>query len=113
VNLPTQLFIDGASRDSSSGGRLTLINPATEEKFVEVAAADGADVNAAVESAHRAWVSGWRDLAPGKRTEILFNVARVLRENIESIAQLEVQQVGKPISDARDEAGLGARVAGE
>ena len=110
MNLPTQLFIDGSYRDSSSGGRLPLTNPATEETFVEVAAADVADVNAAVESAHRAWVSGWRDLAPGKRTEILFNVARVLRENIESVAQLELQQVGKPISDARDEAGLGARV---
>ena len=86
------------------------INPATEEAFAEVAAADHADVNAAVESAHQAWESGWRDLAPGKRTEILFNVARVLRENLERIAQLETLHIGKPIADARDEAGLGARV---
>ena len=67
-------------------------------------------MNAAVESAHQAWESGWRDLAPGKRTEILFNVARVLRENLERIAQLETLHIGKPIADARDEAGLGARV---
>src|SRR5207302_7451545 len=40
----------------------------------------------------------------------LFNVARVLRENLEQIAQLETLHIGKPISDARDEAGLGARV---
>ncbi len=77
---------------------------------MEVAAADQADVTAAVESAHQAWESGWRDLTPGKRTEILFNVARVLRENLERIAQLETLHIGKPISDARDEAGLGARV---
>src|SRR5205814_4198298 len=31
-------------------------------------------------------------------------------ENLERIAQLEMLQIGKPISDARDEAGLGARV---
>lgn len=110
MNLPTQLFIDGASRDASSGQRTALINPATEECFAEVATADVADVDSAVKSAHRAWESGWRDLSPGKRTDILFNVARVLRENTESIAQLEVQQIGKPISDARDEAELGARV---
>jgi betaine-aldehyde dehydrogenase len=67
-------------------------------------------VNGAVESAHKAWESGWRDLAPGKRTEILFNVARALRDNLETLAQLEMMQIGKPISDARDEIGLGARV---
>jgi betaine-aldehyde dehydrogenase len=110
MNPPNQLFIDGKYRDSSSGKKTTLINPATEEPFAEVAAADLPDVNAVVESAHRAWESGWRDLSPGKRTEILFNVTRMLRENVEHIAQLETRQIGKPIADARDEAGLGARV---
>ncbi len=110
MNYPNQLFVDGAWRDAGSGRRTSLINPATEEPFVEVAAADLADVDQAVESAHRAWESGWRDLAPGKRTEILFNVARALRENLERLAQLEMLHIGKPISDARDEVGLGARV---
>jgi len=110
MNLPTQLFIDGSYRNSSAGRRSSLVNPATEEKFVEVAAAAPADVDAAVTSAHLAWKSGWRDLAPGKRAEILFSIARLLRDNLERIAQLETLHIGKPISDARDEAGLGARV---
>src|SRR5215510_705398 len=109
-DLPTQLFLDGARHDSGSSRRSTLVNPATEEAFAEVAAADVQDANAAIESAQRAWETGWRDLAPGKRTEILFNVARMLRENLEEIAELETLHIGKPISDARDEAGLGARV---
>ena len=112
MTVPDMLFVDGQFRPSSSGGRSKLINPATEESFAEVAAAEVADVNAAVESSQRAWESGrgWRDLAPGKRTEILFNVARKLREHLEEIAGLETLQIGKPISDARDEAALGARV---
>ncbi len=110
MNYPTQLFIDGAFRDAKSGRRTPLINPATETVLCDVAAAEAADVNAAVESAQRAWESGWRDLAPGKRAAILFDVARKLRENLEEIAQLEMLQIGKPISDARDEIGLGARV---
>src|SRR5437660_614740 len=110
MSLPTQLFIDGAWRNSASGRRTTLTNPATEKSFVEIAAGDVADVNAAVESAQRAWESGWRDLAPGKREAALHAVARELREHIEEIAQLEMLQIGKPISDARDEALLGARV---
>lgn len=110
MNLPDSLFIDGKFRAGSAGQRTRLINPATEETLGEVAAADVSDLNAAIESAHRAWEGGWRDLAPGKRGEILFNVARVLRENLEELAQLETLNIGKPISDARDEVGLGARI---
>jgi betaine-aldehyde dehydrogenase len=109
VNFPNQLFVDG-SYHAASGRPAKLVNPATEESFVEVANAGAADIDAAVKSADRAWRSGWRDLAPGKRQEILFNVARRLREEVERVAQLETVQIGKPIADARDEAALGARV---
>ncbi|MFM7101558.1 MAG: aldehyde dehydrogenase family protein [Verrucomicrobiota bacterium] len=110
MTYPNRLFVDGAWRDSSSGQRLTLVNPATEQPFAEVAAATPADVAAAVESAHRAWEGGWRDLAPGRRAEILFNIARLLRDYAEHIAEYERLEIGKPISEARDEALLGARV---
>lgn len=107
--IPTQLFLDGAYRRFATGST-TLVNPATEQPLAEVAAADLTDVDAAVASAQRAWESGWRDLTPGRRTEILFEVADKLRENAEEIAQLEMLQIGKPIGDARDETALGARV---
>jgi betaine-aldehyde dehydrogenase len=110
MTLPAQLFVDGAYRNSASGRRTTLVDPANEEPFGEVAAADVADVSAAVESAQRAWEGGWRDLAPAKREAVLHAVARELREHSEEIAHLETLHIGKPISDARDEAGLGARV---
>jgi acyl-CoA reductase-like NAD-dependent aldehyde dehydrogenase len=110
VRIPNQLFINGSFRNAAGARRTTLINPATEEPIAEVEAAEINDINEAVESAHKAWESDWRDLPPGKRTEILFKVARALRENLETLAQLEMIQIGKPISDARDEIGLGARV---
>jgi len=108
--IPNQIFVDGAFRNAADGKRTPLTNPATETVIVEVAAASAGDTQAAVESAHKAWENGWRDLPPGKRSEVLFNVARVLRENLEALAQLEMQQIGKPIADARDEIGLGAKV---
>ncbi len=86
------------------------INPATEQTFCEVAAAAVADVEAAVEGAQKAFVNGWRDRTPRERTDILFNIARVLRDHLEQLAQLECQNIGKPIADARDEIALGARV---
>jgi betaine-aldehyde dehydrogenase len=103
-------FVDGASRPGTGGARIALVNPATGEAFAEVAAAGVPDMNGAIESAHGAWESGWRDMAPGKRAQILFGVARAIRANAEAIARLEQRNIGKPISDARDEAELGARV---
>lgn len=110
MNQPTLPFIDGAYRSTGAGLPISLVNPATDAPMGTVQGVSEAELAAAVESAHRAWENGWRDLAPGKRAEILFNVARVLRENLEPLAQLECANVGKPIGDARDEIGLGARV---
>ncbi len=111
MKLPTQPFINGAYRESSTNAaRLSLINPSTAQPLGEVQGATVLETHAAIESAQRAWEGGWRDLAAGKRAEILFNVARVLRENLEPLAQLECANIGKPISDARDEIGLGAKV---
>lgn len=109
-NLPTQLFVDGQWRSSSTGTRTKLINPATEAVLAEVENAGLPDVQAAIASAQRAFDGGWRDMAPGQRANILFNIARLLRENLEELAQAECANIGKPISDARDEIGLGARV---
>jgi betaine-aldehyde dehydrogenase len=110
MTIPTQLFVDGAWRESRPSRKTTLVNPATEEAFAEVSAAQIEDIDGAVQSAHRAWEGGWRDLSPGKRSEVLFKVARLLGEESERIARLETRHIGKPISDARDEAALGARV---
>ncbi|MCW5558893.1 MAG: aldehyde dehydrogenase [Verrucomicrobiae bacterium] len=110
MQIPQQLFVNGARRNATSGKRTSLINPATEESFTEVEAASVADVADAVTSAQQAWEDGWRDLAPGKRAEILFRIAALLRDQSEPIASLEMRCIGKPISDARDEAALGARV---
>src|SRR5213592_4268569 len=105
----TKLFINGTSRDSGDGKTIPQINPATEEAFCAVSAATVADVHAAVEGAEQAFVKEWRDVIPRQRAETLFQIARCIRENLEALAALECQMIGKPISDARDEIGLGAR----
>src|SRR3954469_14675143 len=114
---PNAPFIDGAPRassgagagsDADAGARLPIINPATEDTWTEVASATADDVDRAVRGAHRAFEQDWRDLAPGRRAEILFAVTRLIREHTEELAQLDMRSVGKPIADARDEVALGA-----
>jgi betaine-aldehyde dehydrogenase len=107
---PTSSFIDGAFASRRGDGRITITNPATEENWHEVAAATVDDADAAVRGAQRAFEQDWRDLKPGRRAEILFAIAKTIRDHAEELAQLDLKSVGKPIADARDEIFLGARI---
>ncbi len=104
------LFINGEFRDCASARRIAQTNPVTEEVFAEVASAGVPELEAAVQGAHDAFTREWRDLSPRKRTDVLFNIARGIRSRAEELAQLECRNIGKPISDARDEIELGARI---
>lgn len=102
-------FIDGAAA-GGGGERIAIVNPATEEAWAEVAAATASDVDRAVTGARRAFEQDWRDITPGQRGEILFKIARIIRDHRDELALLDVRSVGKPVSDARDEVVLGARI---
>jgi acyl-CoA reductase-like NAD-dependent aldehyde dehydrogenase len=109
MQYPTELFIDGNFCAGSDHKRLPIVNPATEELLVEVAAAGARDVERAVAGAQRTFEKSWRDYTPGRRAEVMFEIARVLRKHAEELSQLESLSIGKPISDARDEIAMGAR----
>lgn len=110
TEFPTNPFINGEYRQPAGEKRIRLINPSNDDVITDVLGGDVAEVNLAVESAHRAWQQTWRDLAPGKRTELLFNIAKQIRAKADELAHAEMTNIGKPISDARDEIALGARV---
>ena len=109
MNLRTENLINGQWR-AGQGKPFTLTNPASEETIAEIPSARASDVDEAVSSAQHCFEKEWRDLAPGKRAEILFKIAALIRQRAEELAQLEMVNIGKPISDARDEIGLGAKV---
>jgi len=110
TDITTHLFINGELRRAKSGKVIAQVNPATEEIFCEVQSAGAPELEGSIEGAQHAFTESWRDLKPGRRAEILFQIARLIRDNTEKLAQLESRNIGKPISDARDEVQLGARV---
>ena len=109
-DFPTQLLINGQWHDGSGAKRLAIVNPATEETFADVSSATASEIGQAVEAGQAAFESGWRDMPPGQRAELLHGLAKRIRDNVEAIAQLETRNVGKPIGDARWEADAGAKV---
>ena len=83
-------------------GRSTFqtINPANEELLAEIAQAEIADVDAAVNAATEAFKS-WRLVPAPLRGELLFKIGDILKKKKEELSQLLTQDMGKVISEAR------------
>jgi len=88
----------------------TLIEPATGKSFASVARASAEDVDAVCRNAQRAFTGEWRRINTRDRARLLSKLAALIRENADELATLESRNVGKPITEARDEVGLAANV---
>jgi aminobutyraldehyde dehydrogenase len=95
-------FIGGDWASSASGETMDVINPATGDVIAEVPRCNSEDVDRAVEAAKQA-LPDWLDKTPKDRSELLYQLADVLEENAEELAQLESVNVGKPLMASRDE----------
>ncbi len=88
---------------------LTVLNPATEEPIAQLEQAGVEETDAAVARAKAAFPA-WRAVAPDDRGRLLRRLATLVEEHAEELAQIESRNVGKPISGARWEVGMVARV---
>ncbi|MFL5948222.1 MAG: gamma-aminobutyraldehyde dehydrogenase [Gaiellaceae bacterium] len=95
-------FVGGEWVDAVEGGTMEVLNPATGEAIAEVPRGTQADVDRAVEAAKTA-LPEWLETTPGERAEALLKLAAAIDDNAEELAELESQNVGKPLSYARDE----------
>ncbi|GAX42979.1 aldehyde dehydrogenase [Tolypothrix sp. NIES-4075] len=98
---PTQLLINNEWVNSVSDRRFETINPTTGETICEVAEADAADVDKAVQAARNAFTSGeWSKISATRRGELLYKLADLIEQNIDELARLETLDNGKPLSDS-------------
>jgi len=95
-------FVGGKWVDAVDGGTMEVLNPATGETIAEVPRGTEADVDRAVEAA-KAALPEWLETTPGERAEALLKLADALEENADELAQIESQNVGKPLGAAKDE----------
>ncbi len=78
------------------------INPATEETLSAIALGSKSDVDAAVKSARKAYVTTWSKMSGKERGKYLFRIARIMQERAREFAVLETLDNGKPIRESRD-----------
>src|SRR5580765_6815321 len=84
---------------------LEVLEPATEAVLAEIPRAGVEEADAAVAKAKAAFPA-WRAVAPAERSALLHRRADALEGELESLAQLEARNAGKPIGDARGEMGM-------
>ncbi len=90
-------FIGGAWKPARSGATDRVIDPATGAELDEVASSDSADVNDAVAAAAAAF-EAWSGTTPRQRFEMLSKVADAIEADLPTLQDLEVRNVGKPLS---------------
>ncbi|MES2848643.1 MAG: aldehyde dehydrogenase family protein [Bacteroidota bacterium] len=102
INERYELFINGEFQKPLSKKYFATINPATEEKLSEVADANTADVNKAVEAARNAYEKYWKKTSPKERAKYIYRIARMVQERARELAIIETLDGGKPIRESRD-----------
>ncbi len=101
---PTQAFIGGRFVDAASGARFACVSPVSGETLCEVAEGGGDDIDQAVNAARRVFEAAtWRDMTPGERKAVLLRFADVIEADVHYMGTLITMDMGKPISDAREE----------
>ena len=72
-------FIDGKWQASSDNETYDVINPATEEIIGKASKASTADVDKALKSAERGFVT-WKKVSPWDRAKIIRKIADLMRK---------------------------------
>jgi aldehyde dehydrogenase (NAD+) len=98
---PLKLFINGKWVEAKSGKTFETLDPGEAKVLAKVAAADAADVDAAVAAAEQAFKkTDWATMPANDRAVILHRLADLIDKNQETISQIESLDVGKPRSQA-------------
>jgi aldehyde dehydrogenase (NAD+) len=97
-----QLFIGGRWQAPSTGQRLSVISPHTEEPIGEAPAAGPEDVDKAVAAAREAFDNGpWPRLSPFERMEKVEKLTAVYTGHMDEMADLITAEMGTPRSFSR------------
>ncbi|MHA3084286.1 aldehyde dehydrogenase family protein [Acinetobacter sp. ANC 5383] len=95
-----QLYINGQWLSSKNGRTFSSIDPSNEQEIAQVAAASVEDAELAVQAARQAFdQTDWAN-QPKQRAAYLRAIAQEIRNQLDTLAELEVRDNGKPLPEA-------------
>src|SRR5450830_1925999 len=104
-----KLLINGEWVESQTSEWHDIVNPATQEVLAKVPFATAAEVNAAIDAAHRAFQT-WKLTPIGARMRIMLKLQALIREHSKRIAVVLSAEQGKTIADAEGDIFRGLEV---
>jgi 5-carboxymethyl-2-hydroxymuconic-semialdehyde dehydrogenase len=100
-----QHYIGGAFVDSVDGATFDVLEPVSNDVYLEAAAGKKADVDRAVAAARDAFLNGpWPRMLPRERSRILHRIADLVESRDARLAELESFDSGLPITQALGQA---------
>lgn len=104
-----KILIGGKWVLGSSSESIDIIDPSYGIKKGELTAGQEVDINSAVSAANKSIVGEWGNLSALERGRLLAKLGRLILEHEEILTGIEVQDVGKPVTQARNDVQACAR----
>mgnify|MGYP001564421872 CR=1 FL=1 len=97
-------LIDGTWVTPHSGGLIDLVDPSDGAPLCQVARGTAEDIEVAVQAAQNALDGSWGAMTAVDRGRILTRIGQLVLERSETLARIEARDVGKPLTQARNDA---------
>src|SRR5688572_24464721 len=92
-------FIGGEWVAPKSGEYFDNISPVDGKAFTRIARSNEEDIELALDAAHKA-ATTWNNSSATERSNLLWKIADIIQENLETLARAETWDNGKPIRES-------------
>ncbi|MFV8382198.1 5-carboxymethyl-2-hydroxymuconate semialdehyde dehydrogenase [Corynebacterium hindlerae] len=100
-----QHYIGGKFVDSIDGDTFDVLNPVTNEAYIQAASGKKEDIDVAVAAATKAFKEGpWPKMLPRERSRVLHKIADIVESREQILAEMESYDSGLPITQALGQA---------
>lgn len=99
-----QILIGGVWQNTASGDTLDVFNPSNGELLCKIGRGSKVDVDAAVAAAQAALDGEWGNMTAVERGRVLTKIGEKILEYVDELTELESLDVGKPVTQSRNDA---------
>ncbi len=96
-----KIYINGEWVLPTSGATIEVISPSNGSSFAVIADGGPEDIDLAVKAARASLSGAWGQTPPVERSRLLHRLSVLILENAEELAQVEANDTGKPLTQAR------------
>lgn len=104
-----QLLIDDQWIDAENGGTIPVVNPSDGLQYGTLARGGQPDVEKAVSAAEAAFHGAWGEIPALEKGRLIARLAQLVLENEDELSRIEAGDVGKPLTQSRNDARALAR----